>query len=85
MFNTYGKLLIHQSFLGRRRRKVSDQRICSQIEASWDERIRKRKVEHETALERQTQFLDQIERSIEMLEERKGGAEEVRVETRGVK
>ena len=44
------------------RRKVSDQRVCSQIEASWSDRIRKRKVEHESTVERQTQFVIQIER-----------------------
>jgi len=59
------------------RRKISDERVCLQIEESWKERLNKRMHEHKSGMERQSAFIEQVSTSNKMLEDRMNGQLEV--------
>jgi hypothetical protein len=59
------------------RRKVSDKRVCEQLEKSWEDRLAKRSKEHRAAVERQDEFIQQLGMSINTIKSRGEGLKEV--------
>ena len=59
------------------RKKVSDERVCKQIEDSWVERIKKRRSDHKIAVARQDDFIEKLNADCKMIKDRKEGLDEV--------